>query len=187
MWQKGKKQDCTRKQRTVTGLRKLSLSRNTVKWYSLQCPSGRAGTELGQFPTRVYSSSALYSQACLTFSFSLATSMICSKEALSSLVCFAKKVSRLGRASLSSFSASPNKRREEAWGRLMLFYESTVSTSQPSWKQAFHRHTITNTKLAQRNTSTQSGAVINQVWNTCNQLAINRFMAFTAIYFKGET
>lgn len=68
----------------------------------------------------------------------------------------------------------------------MLFYESIVSTSQPSWKQAFHRHTITNTKLAQRNTSTQSGAVINQVWNTCNQLAINHFMAFTAIYFKGE-
>lgn len=103
---------------------------------SLLRPSGRAETGLRQFPTRVYSSSALYSQACLTFSFSLATSMICSNEALSSLVCFAKKVSRLGRASLSSFSASPNKRREEAWGRLM---------SPFLWEQCFylltHGHT----------------------------------------------
>lgn len=142
MWQKEKKQDSTRKQRTITGRRKLSLSRNTVKWYFLQCPSRRAEAEQRQCPTRVYSSSALYSQACFTFSFSLATSMICSKEALSSLVCFAKKVSRLGRASLSSFSASPSKRREEAWGRLMPpFLWALYLPFNPSWQQACHRHT----------------------------------------------
>lgn len=89
------------------------------KGVSVLCPFGEAELHLSHFLTWVYSSSALYSQACLTFSFSLATSMICSNEALSSLVCFAKKLSKLGSASLSSFSASPNKRRKKAWERLI--------------------------------------------------------------------